>query len=62
MINDLYLTFPVIDCNEQLDIYSESNTSGIANSWVNGDEDNNLSDLLSASKIGTIGTMVGESD
>ena len=59
MINDPYLTFPVIDCNEELDIYSESNTSGIANSLANGDEDNNLSDLLSASQIGT---MVGESD
>ena len=62
MINDPYLTFPVIDCNEELDIYSESNTSGIANSWANGDEDDNLSDLLSASQIGTIGTMLGESE
>ena len=62
VINDPHLTFPVIDCNEELDIYSESNTSGITNSWANGDEDDNLSDLLSASQIGTIGTMVGESD
>ena len=62
MINDPCLTFPVLDCDEELDIYSESNTSGIANSWANGDEDDNLSDLLSASQIGTIGTMVGESD
>ena len=62
MINESCLTFQVFDCNEELDIYSESNTSGIANSWANGDEDDNLSDLLSASQIGTIGTMVGESD
>ena len=62
VITDPHLTFPVIDCNEELDIYSESNTSGIANLWANGDEDDNLSDLLSASQIGTIGTMVGESD
>ena len=62
MINDPCLTFPAFDCDEELDIYSESNTPGIANSWVNGDEDDNLSDLLSASQIGTIGTMVGESD
>ena len=61
--NDPYLTFPVIDYNEELDIDSECNTSGIANSWANGDEeDDNLSNLLSASQIGTIGTMVGESD
>ena len=62
MINDPCLTFPVFDCDEELDIYSESNTSGIANSWADGDEDDNLSDLLSASQIGTVGTMVGESD
>ena len=62
MINDPCLTFPVFDCDEELDIYSESNTSGIANSWANGDKDDNLSNLLSASQIGTIGTMVGESD
>ena len=62
VINDPHLTFPVIDCNEELDIYSESNTSGIANLWANGDEDDNLSNLLSASQIGTIGTLVGESD
>ena len=62
MINDPYLTFPVFDSNEELDICSELNTSEIANSWANGDEDDNLSDLLSASQIGTIGTMVGESD
>ena len=62
MSDDPYLTFPLIDYNEELDIDSECNTSGIANSWANGDDEDNLSDLLSASQIGTIGTMVGESD
>ena len=56
MNHDPYLTFQVIDSNEEFDVDCESNSSGIPNSYIKSDDDDddNLSDLLSASQIGTI--------
>ena len=55
MNHDPYLTFQVIDSNEEFDLDCDSNSSGIPNSYIKSDDDDdNLSDLLSASQIGTI--------
>ena len=43
-----------MDSNDEFGFDYDSNSSGIANSYMRSDDDDNFSDLLSASQIGTI--------